>query len=266
MAPNIDHILHELSEMFDEEFNLVGDPLNGHSNLIQAVSSSSGRKFSVRISHDDFAARLAQQGYKTLRQLKQERPELKAPRVIAANQSYGVLDFLEGEPIGLWNHKSLSDNVRKGYLDGLSCFYLTIWTTDLPDSSAAISYEDWLRKEVDYAFLRALRSTDGSWGDPMSFLFRRSIIQSLTCSPEDSFMVVRHGDMNAWNVIVNGLHLTGVIDWDYARIVPAGSAVQHPLFIADIPGWANDGVDDGETFHDDRAYLENAIAALEAIL
>ena len=53
-----------------------------------------------------------------------------------------------------------------------------------------------------------------------------------------------------------------VIDWDTAQIVPADSAVQHPLFIADVPGWINDGVAEDETFEDDRLYLEKAIERL----
>ncbi len=40
---------------------------------------------------------------------------------------------------------------------------------------------------------------------------------------------------------------------------PLPSAVQHPLFIADVPGWQNDNVPPGMTFEADRAYLESAI-------
>lgn len=54
-----------------------------------------------------------------------------------------------------------------------------------------------------------------------------------------------------------------IIDWDTAQVAPAASAIQHPLFIADIPGWRNDGVPEGMTFEDDRAYLEHAIRKLE---
>lgn len=47
-------------------------------------------------------------------------------------------------------------------------------------------------------------------------------------------------------------------------MVPAPSAIQHPLFIADIPGWHNDDVPKHMTFEEDRAYLENAIGKLDA--
>jgi hypothetical protein len=55
------------------------------------------------------------------------------------------------------------------------------------------------------------------------------------------------------------------VDWDTARLVPAPSAIQHPLFIADIPGWQNDDVPKEMTFEEDRAYLENAIGKLDAV-
>lgn len=57
--------------------------------------------------------------------------------------------------------------------------------------------------------------------------------------------------------------LYSIIDWDTSQIVPAASAIQHPLFIADISGWRNDGVPQGMTFEEDRAYLEHAIRKLE---
>lgn len=52
-----------------------------------------------------------------------------------------------------------------------------------------------------------------------------------------------------------------MIDWDTAKFVPAAAAIQHPLFIADIPGWLND-TPEAMTFENDRKYLEDAICAL----
>jgi hypothetical protein len=59
------------------------------------------------------------------------------------------------------------------------------------------------------------------------------------------------------------LTLTRVIDWDFVQVTPLMTAVQHPLFIADIPGWHNDGVKEGETFEDDRRYLVEVMAREE---
>jgi hypothetical protein len=55
-----------------------------------------------------------------------------------------------------------------------------------------------------------------------------------------------------------------VVDWDTALFVPAPSAIQHPLFLANIPGWQNDDVPMDMTFEEDRSYLENAIGKLDA--
>lgn len=54
------------------------------------------------------------------------------------------------------------------------------------------------------------------------------------------------------------------MDWDTSRFAPAPSAIQHPLFIADIPGWQNDDVPKEMTFEEDREYLEHAIGKLDA--
>lgn len=39
--------------------------------------------------------------------------------------------------------------------------------------------------------------------------------------------------------------------------------IHHPWFIADIPGWKNEKVGDGEVFVDDRLFLETAIKERE---
>jgi len=49
------------------------------------------------------------------------------------------------------------------------------------------------------------------------------------------------------------------IDWDTASFVPAPAAVQHPVFMADIPGYRLGDVPEGMEFADDRGYLESAM-------
>lgn len=77
-------------------------------------------------------------------------------------------------------------------------------------------------------------------------------------------MAVRHGDLNALNILVNESGISGIIDWDTALILPLPAVVNHPLFIADIPGWNNDGVSEGTTFEKDRHFLEEEIRKLSA--
>ncbi len=104
-------------------------------------------------------------------------------------------------------------------------------------------------------------------------------IDDLVPTGDDGATAIKHGDLNAWNVIVNDRGLSGcvrnllsqitlalltiysIVDWDTACVCPAPSAVQHPLFIANVPGWLND-VPEGMTFEEDRTYLENAIGKL----
>lgn len=64
------------------------------------------------------------------------------------------------------------------------------------------------------------------------------------------------------------LHLSNtvhrVIDWDWMYVAPLPAIIHHPWFIADIPGWNNAGVAEGESFPEDRLYLENLIRAKES--
>lgn len=46
-------------------------------------------------------------------------------------------------------------------------------------------------------------------------------------------------------------------------VAPLPAIIHHPWFIADIPGWNNDGVAEGESFAVDRLYLEKSIRKKE---
>lgn len=139
-------------------------------------------------------------------------------------------------------------------------------------------YRDWLLDEVDLAICRC--STNLGWGDPIHFLRRRAWARELVPPRSNLHTAIRHGDVNALNVLVDEDGLTGstsrakgyqrshtdcfnrVIDWDTASWVPAPAAIQHPLFIANIPGIRNDDAPQDMDFTEDRAYLENAIREL----
>ncbi|KAK6000665.1 hypothetical protein QM012_003390 [Aureobasidium pullulans] len=59
------------------------------------------------------------------------------------------------------------------------------------------------------------------------------------------------------------LELTGVVDWDWTFEAPLPAVVQFPWFLADVPGWHNDGTSPGETFHNNRDYLVQAVRVRE---
>jgi hypothetical protein len=46
-------------------------------------------------------------------------------------------------------------------------------------------------------------------------------------------------------------------------MAPLLAIIHHPWFIADITGWKNDGVVEGERFIEDRFYLEESIKTKE---
>jgi hypothetical protein len=48
-------------------------------------------------------------------------------------------------------------------------------------------------------------------------------------------------------------------------VAPLPAIIHHPWFIADIPGWNNDGVAEGESFTEDRLYLEDSIKKKELL-
>jgi hypothetical protein len=139
------------------------------------------------------------------------------------------------------------------------------------------SYRDWLIREVDKAIYRS--ATNSGWGDVVHFIQRRTAVDRLVPDQTRLQFAIKHGDLNALNVLVNEHGLTGlvhlmlrlevldltlhrVIDWDTACVVPAPSAIQHPLFIANIPGINNDGVPEALDLSEDRAYLEDSMRRL----
>ncbi|PNS17088.1 hypothetical protein CAC42_3658 [Sphaceloma murrayae] len=206
--------------------------------------------------------RLAQRGHKILGAVKKQCESLKAPSVIAVTESYLLLEYIQGVPLGSWNRTSLSSQRRRKLLEGLASFYCMLWNTKIETENPGRSYRDWLTDEVDKGLSRSLKQNDGRWGDPLSFLLRRTLVDSDCFQIEDRGWLVRHGDMNAWNVIVDEDGFAGVVDWDTAQVVPAAAAIQHPLFLADIPGWYNDDVPSDQTFEQDREYLEDTIENL----
>jgi hypothetical protein len=136
------------------------------------------------------------------------------------------------------------------------------------------NYRDWLTREVDKAIYRS--ATTSGWGDVVPFIQRRTAIDRLVPDQTSLKLAIKHGDLNPLNVLVNERGLTGsvhfilllkapkltlhrVIDWDTACVVPAPSAIQHPLFIANIPGINNDNVPEALDLSEDRAYLEDSI-------
>ncbi|KAM3422718.1 hypothetical protein BST61_g203 [Cercospora zeina] len=187
-----------------------------------------------------------------MRYIKQAQPTIQTPTVVHSAECYVLLDYIDGAPIGPWNSQVLTDERRHHLLDELAVFLCKLWTCPAPvtessvSTSATTTYRDWLLEE----------------GDPVHFLRRRAAIDELLPHHGIGGMAIKHGDMNALNVLVNHDGLTGVIDWDTASFVPTPAAVHYPLFVANIPGFCNDTVPEDMNFADDRMYLVSAIRKL----
>ncbi|KAK3045707.1 hypothetical protein LTR09_012741 [Extremus antarcticus] len=195
-----------------------------------------------------------------MRHILKAQPTLPIPQVIFKAQGFTVLEYIDGNPIGSWNSLGMTEQTRHKLLRGLATFLHKLWTCPAPAAETcvtAVTYKDWLLEEVDKAICRSMQSS--GWGHPISFVLRRAILDSLVPREDCPWRAVRHGDMSALNVLMNDDGLSGVIDWDTASFVPAPAAIQHPLFIADVPGLLHDNIPEGMTFADDRVYLEGAI-------
>lgn len=126
----------------------------------------------------------------------------------------------------------------------------------------ALTYREWLTEEVDKGIIRCL--TNEGWGDPIHFLARRAQIDSLIPNTDDDTMAIKHGKLSAFKVLATDHGISGLIDWDWAQVVPLPATVQQPDFIADIPGYINEGVEEGMNFEEDRNFLEREVRKLAA--
>jgi len=68
-------------------------------------------------------------------------------------------------------------------------------------------YRDWLLDEVDLVIRRSTQNP--SWALPMRFLQRRALVDGLIPHQRDLGLAIRHGDLNACNVLVNRDKLSG---------------------------------------------------------
>lgn len=259
-------ILDEISLLFDVHDLKISEPIPGGSHNVYVLNIPSGEKWSLRIAKDEFAASLASRSVAIMRHIKQLKPTLQIPAVVHSAECYTLLRYIDGAPIGSWNSQKFNDERRHRILDGLAVFLYELWTCPAPIAGSGVStmttttYRDWLLDEVDKAICRALRSS--GWGDPVHLFHRRAKVDGLLPRHGNVGIAIKHGDMNALNVLVNEDGLAGVIDWDTASFVPNPAAIQYPLFIAGIPGFRNDDVPEDKDFADDRAYLVDAIRKL----
>ncbi|KAJ5109392.1 hypothetical protein N7456_006067 [Penicillium angulare] len=171
---------------------------------------------------------------------------MKAPNLFV-EEEHPVLysEWVSGKPLAVWNNQ-VSLVKRQRILTDLAEFLLQIWTVHVPPDFATEKsrpYSVWLTESLDRGLRRTLSGT-ARWGNAIDYLIMRSMIPDYAADLDKySGFGFTHGDLHAHNIMrSDDFHLTGVIDWDWMSVAPLPAIIHHPWFIADIPGWNNQGV------------------------
>ncbi|EEQ87076.2 uncharacterized protein BDCG_02196 [Blastomyces dermatitidis ER-3] len=241
------------------------NPHRGGSHDVYKVLFQDSIQWAARVCHDpdDWESEL--RAMEKFTYFKRGCPEIKAPDIVFENRVL-YSEWLPGKPLAIWNSQ-IALAQRHRLLDDLADFLLQLWTVPGPASmlptSSSLPYSTWLTESLDRALRRTL-SGMAKWGNAVDYLIIRSMIPSY--AKWDTYMDLgfAHGDLNPYNIMIDEkFQLTGVIDWDWIHVAPIPAVIHHPWFIADIPGWNNDGVVLGESFEVDRAYLEHTLRKKE---
>ncbi|KAJ6019504.1 hypothetical protein N7522_001571 [Penicillium canescens] len=243
------------------------NPYVGGSHRVFKVVFEDSVRWAARINQDPNNWETELRAVRRFQHVKKQCVEIKAPNLyVAAEHPVLYSEWVSGNPLAVWNSK-IPLLKRHILLDDLAEFLLQLWTTAVPSALAPEQnclYSVWLTQSLDRGLRRTLTGT-AKWGNATDYLIMRSMVPKYAAE-FDKYIGVgfTHGDLNAHNVMINDdFNLTGVIDWDWMSVAPLPAIINHPWFIADIPGWNNDGVANGESFKEDRTYLENAIKKKE---
>ncbi|CAG8887489.1 unnamed protein product, partial [Penicillium egyptiacum] len=243
-------------------------PCHGGSHRVFKVVFEDSIQWAARLCDDSRNWKSELRAVKQFQYIKRQCPNMKAPNLFVEEQ-YPVLysEWISGKPLAIWNYQ-VSLVKRQRILTDLAEFLLQIWTIHVPPDFAPEknrSYSVWLTESLDRGLRRTLTGT-ARWGNAVDYLIMRSMIPDYAAEFDSySDFGFTHGDLNAHNIMKSDdFHLTGIIDWDWMFVAPLPAIIHHPWFIADIPGWKNDAVAEGENFTQDRLYLENLIRVKES--
>ncbi|KAJ6131133.1 hypothetical protein N7523_001593 [Penicillium sp. IBT 18751x] len=238
----------------------------GGSHRVFKIIFSDSVQWAARVPHNLDDWRYEVRAIKQFQYIKKSCSELNAPDLLF-EEDYPILysQWVTGTPLTIWNLQ-IPLHQRQKFLDDFADFLLQLWTTTVPatlSSKAKGSYTRWLTESLDRGLKRTLNGT-GRWGNASDHLIMRSMIPEYADLDLYTEIGFDHGDLNAYNVLIGeDFNLTGVIDWDWLSVAPFTAVIHHPWFIADIPGWHNEGAEFGVNFEGDRQYLEEAIRRRE---
>ncbi|KAJ5976356.1 hypothetical protein N7481_010063 [Penicillium waksmanii] len=266
--PNLPGLLAEASRLHSGmKCRLPNDsPLRGGTHDVFKLEFADSTEWALRICRDahDWPAEL--RAVKTLQHIKRHHPHIRAPTVHGTKHPVWFMDWMDGDPLSRWDLQ-IPIKPRQDFLEDLAEFLLLLWSTPapaLPYPTPVVPYSKWLTQAIDRQLNRTL-SGESRWGDAMEYLVMRSMIPYYSVAVDEySSIGIAHGDLNVHNILVDlDLRLSGVIDWDWLYLGPLPSVIHHPWFMADIPGWKNDWVQEGQNFEQDREYLEGVMRKKE---
>nr|POE54898.1 hypothetical protein CFP56_64571 [Quercus suber] len=210
METSFASMLNEMFSVLDTAQIQISAPFRGCSHDVFVLGIPSG-KWALRVAKDEFAATMAQRSLAILRHMVQQQPTLAIPAIVHSSKQYAILEYIEGVPLGTWFRHNPGVLERRKVLDGLAVFLYKLWTCPTQSLGAeepAKTYKEWLIDEVDSAIRRSLHN-DG-WGDPFHYVQRRARVgELLPLRADDGRLRVKHGDMNALNILVNDGELSG---------------------------------------------------------
>jgi len=216
LPPN--NTLAEASSTLGVQHLHIDSHFVGCSHDIFVLASPSGQKWSQRVARDDFAALIAERSIPIMRHISDQRPMLSIPSVVDHAPKYTLLGYIEGSPITSWNSNTLTEPERHLIPDGLAIFLNQLWACPVEDVTSGkgiltddleMNYHDWLLHEVDQAICRSIRNP--GWGHPINFLRRRLRVKDVVPCQGIPRLAIKHGDMNALNVLVHRGELSGLV-------------------------------------------------------
>jgi aminoglycoside phosphotransferase (APT) family kinase protein len=219
-------MLSEISSILEVGELSIRNSLSGCSHEIFVLESADGQRWTLRIAENEFASSLASKSVAVMRHIKTLQPTIQIPAIFHTVETYSVLEYMQGAPIGSCDWHLMGEKKRHELLDGIAAFLVQLWTCPVPAAEqgenrstdtllslmrhvgvAEITYRDWLLDEVGEAICRSIENP--GWGSPIPYLQRRAEVDELDPCQENLGMIFKHGDMNEQNVLVNSDELSG---------------------------------------------------------
>jgi aminoglycoside phosphotransferase (APT) family kinase protein len=182
-------------------------PWQGGSRRVFKLIFKDSVQWAARIPYEPNDWKYELHAIKQFQHIKEYRPEIKAPTLFF-EEEHPVLysEWVSGKPLEIWNLQ-IPSNKRQRLLYDLAEFLLQLWTTPGPSPGNRL-YSDWLTQSLDRGLKRTLNGT-ARWGNAIDYLIMRSMIPEYAEFDKYTAIGYDHGDLNAFNIMIDDFHLTG---------------------------------------------------------